>query len=113
MTEPRLKSELWVQAHLRRCAVEGAYALVVRKGDPDAGAIAVKVYVGAREAKLYVRSRDLDGETIWRNPLVDDDDRDDVVEESKVESWLSKETSIDPDLWIVEIEDREGRAFLD
>jgi len=113
MTEPRLKSGIWVQAHLRRCTVEGVYALVVRKGDADAGAIAVKVYIGGRQAKLYVRSLDLDGQTIWRNPLVDDDMSDDVIEETRVEAWLAKESAIDPDLWIIEIEDREGRAFLD
>ena len=77
------------------------------------GAIAVKVYVGAREAKLYVRSRDLDGQTIWRNPLSTEDEGDEIVEETRVETWLAKETAIDPDLWIIEIEDREGRAFLD
>jgi hypothetical protein len=33
--------------------------------------------------------------------------------EMKIDVWLEKETSIDPDMWIVEIEDREGRAFLD
>lgn len=39
----RLKSELWVKAYLRRCAVNGAMAVVARRGDADAGAIFIKV----------------------------------------------------------------------
>jgi len=107
VTEPRLKTEIRVSAHMRRAQGAGAFATVARKGDPDAGAVAVKVYLGPARARLYVQSRDLDGNPIWREPF--EDDRD----ETKIDQWLKKETAIDPDLWIVEIEDREGRAFLD
>ncbi len=110
MTTPRLKTEIRVAAHMRRARGEGAFATIARKGDPDAGAVAVKVYIGAGAARLYVQSRDLDGNMIWRNPFEDDDAPD---AEQKVDAWLAKETSIDPDLWIVEIEDRDGRAFLE
>ena len=36
-----------------------------------------------------------------------------AVEEQAVESRLAKEINFDPDVWIVEIEDRAGRHFLD
>lgn len=39
----RLRTEFWVKGYLRRCAVEGASAVVVRHGDDDAGAIFIKV----------------------------------------------------------------------
>ena len=39
----RLKSELWVKAYLRRCRTGDADALLVRRGDTDAGAIYIKV----------------------------------------------------------------------
>ena len=107
MIEPRLKTEIRVTAHMRRAQGEGAFATVARKGDPDAGAVAVKVYLGAGAARLFVQSRDLDGAAIWREPFEDDPD------EARIDAWLKKETSIDPDMWIVEIEDRQGRAFLD
>ena len=35
------------------------------------------------------------------------------VPEQKVEDKLAKETRFDPDVWIVEVEDRAGRHFLD
>lgn len=121
MTEPRLKTEIRIAAQVRRAQSAGAFALVARRGDPDAGAVAVKVYLGAGRARAMVQSRDLDGRAVWRDPLAggagfdeapeDDQPRD--YQEAEVDAWLAKETAIDPDLWIVEIEDREGRAFLE
>src|SRR5262245_18170276 len=43
VTAMRLRTEFWVKAYIRRCAIEGAAAVVVRHGDDDAGAIIVKV----------------------------------------------------------------------
>lgn len=111
MTEPRLKTEIRIGAHLRRARAGGAFATIARKGDADAGAVAVKVYLGARKARLFVQSRDLDGNFLWRDPFEDDPQTDET--EPRVDAWLAKEISIDPDLWIIEIEDREGRAFLE
>ena len=105
--EPRLKSEIRVSAHLRRAQSAGAFATIARRGDPDAGAIAVKVYLGSGAAKLYIQSRDIDGAVIWREPIENDPN------ETSVDAWIAKESNIDPDLWVIEIEDREGRAFLE
>ena len=105
--EPRLKTEIRVSAHLRRAQGAGAFATIARRGDPDAGAVAVKLYLGARSARLFIQSRDLDGKMMWREPFEDD------RSEARIDQWLDKEISIDPDLWVVEIEDREGRAFLE
>ncbi|WP_425411050.1 DUF1491 family protein [Hyphococcus sp.] len=111
MTEPRLKTEIRVSAHLRRAQGAGAFATIVRRGDPDAGAVAVKVYIARGDARLYTQSRDMDGNAVWREPFESDQQTEDM--EEKIDAWLARETAIDPDLWIVEIEDREGRAFLD
>lgn len=105
--EPRLKSEIRVAALLRRAHAAGVFAVVVRRGDPDAGAIAVKVYLGERRARLFVQSRDDEGNAAWREPF------DSAVEEEKIDAYLDKERRFDADLWVIEIEDREGRTFLD
>lgn len=110
MTEARLKTDIRVSAQVRRAQIAGAFATIVRRGDPDAGAVAVKLYQGPGRAKLFIQSRDLDGEPVWREPFEEDASPD---IEAKIDRWLEKETRIDPDLWIVEIEDREGRTFLD
>jgi len=108
---PRLKTEIRVSAQLRRCSAAGAFAHVAKKGDPDAGAVAVKVFIGRGDegpiARLFIQSMTLEGEAFWREPF------EGPTAESRIDEWLAKERRIDPDLWIVEIEDREGRPFLD
>ncbi len=107
MSEPRLKSEIRVAALLRRASSAGAFATIVRRGDKDAGAIAVKVYESAGRARLYVEARDENGAAVWRAPLGDE------ASEAAADAYLEKERRFDADLWIIEIEDREGRTFLD
>ncbi|MBB5518265.1 DUF1491 family protein [Amphiplicatus metriothermophilus] len=110
-TSSRLKTEIRVAAHLRRAQAAGAFAHIARKGDPDAGAIAVKVFMGRLEtgpvARLFIQSRNEMGETIWREPF------DGPVPEERADDWLARERRIDPDLWIVEVEDRQGRSFVE
>jgi hypothetical protein len=108
----RLKSEIWVKAYLRRCRVEGADALLVRRGDADAGAIYIKV------------SR-LDGTAALFGPAPAglDEAREDRrwapclkggrAAEAEVDAFLQRQISFDADVWIVAVEDRAGRHFLD
>ena len=111
----RLKSAIWVSAYLRRCSVEGAFAAVRRHGADDAGAVFIKV------------SR-LDGSAVLYGPAPQsafDDDRPverlftavlggaGPVPEADIEARLTREIKYDPDVWIVEVEDRAGRHFLD
>lgn len=116
MTEPRLKSEFTVAAHMHTVHRAGASAIVARRGDPDAGARAVKIYLGNRQARLLAGSRDVYGRHIWRDPLSGKDITYRIFcihSEYDVDAWLENETLIDPDLWIVEVHDREGRSFLE
>ena len=107
MSAPRLKTHIRVAAHLRRAEAAGAFALVARRGDADAGAVAVKVYAGPGRARVWFEARDGAGAHVWRDPF------DGETDEASVERWLARETDFDPDMWVLEIEDREGRAFLD
>lgn len=105
---PELKTEIWAQALIRRAEVGGAFAGVVRRGDNDAGAVLVKVSTLDGRARLYAPARDGEGERIWLDlsagPL--------GVEERAVDEYVAKRASQDPDLWVIEIEDRAARTFL-
>jgi hypothetical protein len=108
----RLKSEIWVKAYVRRCAVAGVSAYVVRHGDDDAGAI-------------YLRINRLDGTSIVIGPAPAGlsnavHDRQwtrrgsgSAMGDAEADRLLAREVSFDSDLWIIEIEDRDGRHFLD
>jgi hypothetical protein len=104
---PRLKAGIFVRALLRRAEVEGASAFIVRKGAEEAGAVILTVSRLDGTCLLLNQARDGKGALVWARPLGD------WGEDAKARTWLDKQVKFDPDLWIVEIEDRAGRAFVD
>ncbi len=109
----RLKSWIWVSAYLRRCAVEGAFAVLRRRGAEDAGAIFVVVDRLDGTVALYGPAPQslADEETGDRlfTPIPLKPDPTPLAAHER----LQREIDFDPDLWIVDVEDREGRHFLD
>jgi hypothetical protein len=101
-----LSTDLWAGALIRRAERQGAFAVVARKGDVRAGAVLVKV-VSRRlgEAWLYASAVRGDGEQVWMQPVAS-------REEAEIESYIERQLRFDPDLWVVEIDDPEGRHFL-
>lgn len=108
----RLRSDIWVKAYLRACAVQGAHAVVVRHGDDDAGAIYIKIAALDGTARMFGPApAGLDGAASERKWVALT--RDAKTPERDVDQMLSREAEFDPDVWIIEVEDREGRSFLD
>ena len=110
----RLKSAIWVAAYIRRCNGEGAFAAVRRRGAEDAGAIFIKLNRLDGTAELFAPAP----QTAFDDARPADrafsrSFGKDPVPEEKVEDKLAKETRFDPDVWIVEVEDRNGRHFID
>lgn len=101
----RLTAEFWVQAYLRRLSLMTIPAFVVCRGDNTAGAIYVKVNTLDGKAAAFQRSYDASGDRIWVS-LIEGPDAD-------VEASLKRQREFDPDIWIVEVEDRDGRSLLD
>lgn len=101
-----LSTDVWAGALIRRAEREGAFAVVARKGDPRAGAVLVKV-LNRREGTthLYASAVRGEGETVWMHPLASEVEAD-------VDAYIERSRRIDPDLWVVEIEDAQGRHFL-
>jgi hypothetical protein len=104
---PRLKAGIFVRALVRRTEVAGAAAFIVRKGNEEAGAVIIKVSRLDGTCLVLNQARAGDGELVWARPLGD------WTEEARAQTWFDKQIKFDPDLWIVEIEDRQGRAFVD
>jgi hypothetical protein len=105
---PRLKADIWIRALIRRAQVAGAFAAVVRKGDETAGSLLLKVNSLDGQAVVYVPGYDMDGQRVWRSHSSDG-----ATAEADADLYIEKAVSRDPDVWIVEIEDRQGRTFLD
>jgi hypothetical protein len=109
----RLKSSIWVSAYLRRAQVEGADAVLRRRGAEEAGAIFIKVSRPDGTADLYGPAPQTafdDGPSDRLFALVM---KEPSSAEADVEARIAREVRFDPDLWLVEVEDRAGRYFLD
>jgi hypothetical protein len=101
-----LPTDLWVQALIRRAHMSGAYATVVRRGDAKAGAVLVKTYdTRDRSVRLFAEAVRGDGERVWMEPVGE-------KPESELDAYAERSVRRDPDLWVVEIEDNQGRHFL-
>ena len=107
MTEPRLKTLIWVQALIRRAELSGASAFVARKGEIDAGAVLVKVSLLNGTAVVWSSSTGSDGGRRWIRGTGAE-----VVADVDAEAYIERARARDADLWVIEIEDRQGRDFL-
>jgi hypothetical protein len=106
----RIKTELWVQAFLRRCNGQGLFAAVLKRGNAEAGSLIIVVsHLDGTHTLLtpppgpaYDEEGERRFEMLSPNPQPWAD----------VQSRIDKAKSFDSDLWIVEVEDREGLAGL-
>ena len=102
----RIKTEIYVRALVRRVNLE-CVGVIARRGDTDAGGVYVRVNRLDGRSGLLVAFTDTNGERRWRvlaTHLTPDDEIDDM---------LTREIARDPDMWVVEIEDKLGRHFLE
>ena len=104
MREARLKSKLFVQALLHRCTMAATAAYVVTVGDADAGAIFVKVIKADRTALVLSPVHSDGGEGRWREQSYGD--------EAAADAFLARQRGYDGDLWVIEIESRDGQHPL-
>jgi hypothetical protein len=106
----RLKSAIWVSAFLRRCMVQGIFGAVVRKGAEEAGAVYVIVNHLDSTCHLFGpapgASHDEAGERLWVEETAPPQGPAEAM------ALLERRIRFDPDIWIVEVEDRSGTAGL-
>ncbi len=102
----RLTAEFWVQAYLTRLRLADIPAFVVSRGDSTAGAVIVKLNTLDGRAVAHQRTFDFEADT--RRWMVLSEGV-----EAEVDAALERQRSFDPDLWVIEIEDRAGRTLLD
>ncbi len=102
----RLTSQFWVQVYLQRLQLAGISGYVVAHGDDTAGAILVKLNTLDGDASTYQRSFDpQSGNSAWM--LLNQ------TSEADIDASIQRHCARDPDLWVIEVEDRLGRHLLD
>jgi hypothetical protein len=101
-----LSVSLTLTAQLRMIAARGDFYTFIHRGDPDSGLIILKWRM-RQTLSLYTQERDFDDGTLkWRK-------QSDLLDESSIDAYITRATTRDPDVWVVEIETREDIFPLD
>jgi hypothetical protein len=107
----RVKSEMWVRAYLRRCQGQGVPVVIVQRGDEAGGAIFICIDRLDGRVSLYGPApaglAESDTERRWINCFGAR-----PASAGEANAYLLRQREFDPDLWIIEVEDRAGRHFL-
>lgn len=104
----RIATYIWVDALIRRVQIGGAAAYVVQKGDQHRGDVLIKLSrLDGRAAILSRSPLSFEEEQFDWQPVPNE-----WAEERQVDEVIQRRKSHDPDMWVIEIEDREGRHFL-
>ena len=98
-----LTTGLWVSAQVRLCDRAFIPAAVVRRGDPDAGTVLLKLNRFEAGVTVYTQASTMSDEPAWSrgtgpNP----------VPEADADAYIARQVARDPDVWVLEIEDRKG-----
>ena len=98
MSEPRVKSQLWVQMALRLGDAAGKPGMVLRKGDASAGGILVVLH-GREGVAVLAQTRAATGEPAWMRGTGAG-----PVDQLAADAYIARQVGRDPDLWVVEFE---------
>ena len=102
----RLTAQFWVHAYLARLRGVDIPAFVTAHGDDGSGAVLVKLNTLDGRATAYMRSFDLSSGARKWDMLISGP-------EAETDAAIARQRGFDPDLWVVEVEDRAGRHLLD
>lgn len=99
--EARLPVHLWIDAQLRPLNDNGIFYYIHKSGDKNTGIILLKINRLDGFCKLLIQQRDFEGKMGWMTAL-----QEEIIEESIADTYIKRSSLRDPDLWVIEIEDR-------
>jgi len=105
--DDRLPTELWVMGHIRAADTQGVSMMVLRKGDRSRGTVLLKL--NRLDGRFTVLSQARREERLgWSRATGPD-----PVDEATADACIARQLKYDPDLWVVEVEDRQGRHWFE
>ena len=106
--EPRLATRVWVQAQVRLCDINFIPLIIARRGDPDAGAVILRLLRDGRRNLLLRRHTGMDGAAVWGVVAGQD-----MAGDEEADAHIEREISRDPDIWIIVVDDPKARYWPD
>ena len=107
MDDDRLPTDLWVMGHIRAADAQGVTMMVLRKGDRSRGTVLLKINLLDRRFFVLAQVR-RDERLVWSRATGPD-----PVDEAAADAYIARQVKYDPDLWVIEVEDRQGRHWFD
>jgi hypothetical protein len=107
MTGDRLPAAVEAAALLRRAEANGDFATILKKGDPDRGALLLVVSSRGRHAGCLERMLDMDGGYRWRAVGPGES-----AESAEVAEFLARRSRFDADLWAIELDIVDAERFI-
>ncbi|MDD5585357.1 MAG: DUF1491 family protein [Alphaproteobacteria bacterium] len=99
-------TDFLVAAQTRIASEQGVSMVVRHRGDAASGTVLLKIDLLDGTARVLSQVQ-MDNELVW-SPV----SRNDPMPNEQAESYLEKQLNFDPDMWVVEIEDRKGRHWF-
>lgn len=112
MTDDRLPAKLWIDAHLHALTLRGMTYYVMNTGNHASGTVLLKLNGLGAGCRVLQQQRGFDGEMGWMALF-----KGEIVAEKDADDYIRRAIARDPDLWAIEIEDRdlknpfEGKEF--
>ena len=106
-TPARLPAQLEVSGLIRQVQAAGGFAMVLAKGEPDAGGILLVLIHNGQDSRAFERMPSLTGGRVWTLAKAES-----AGEPGAFAAWLERRRSQDPDLWIVELDIPDGERFV-
>jgi hypothetical protein len=105
--DDRLPTGLWVMAHIRAADSQGVPMMVLRKGEPGRGTVILKINRLDGRFTVLVQVREKERLSWSRGTGAE------PVDEAVADAYIARQLRYDPDVWVIEVEDRQGRHWFE
>lgn len=102
MAAERIPTYLWLEAKMRELSTQGIGVYVVNRGDKAGGLVLLKISDMTGQCRVLTQQRNLDGDLLWMAAL-----KEEITDEKSADEYIARACNRDPDLWVIEIEDRD------
>ena len=107
MSQDRLPAHLEAAGLVRRAEAAGGFAMVLRKGDADRGALLLVLTSRGQHAAILERILGLDGSYCWQRVGPPES-----ASSMEISEFLAKRTRFDEDSWVIELDIAEPERFI-
>ena len=105
--DARLPAHVEVSGLIRAVESAGGFAMVLQKGERDAGTILVLTTQNGRNTRLWERMPQLDGSRKFSCTREQDNENPREIDE-----YVGKRRRSDPDCWVIELDIENAERFV-